>query len=97
MSDTIINLDDGIVENFKFSIKGYTYNFKLPNTEEIDELVSFGKDSKKIREWLFKFVTKINEKDPDIAEVINKSSLQYFMAFQDMVIKKLNINGDNKG
>lgn len=97
MSDTIINLDDGIVESFKFSIKGYTYSFKLPSVEELDELISFKDDYKKTKDWLYKFVIKINEKDPNISEIMEKSSLQYFIAFQKMIMSKLNINGDNKG
>jgi hypothetical protein len=85
----IHNLDESIVESFEFIVKGYKYKFRQPNTEELEELAKLGSDEKKSQEFLFSFISKVDESSPEFPEVAKKMIAPHWVAFRKMIQSEL--------
>ena len=83
------NLDDGIVEHFDFIIKGHTYRFRQPNTDELEELRTLKDDSEKGKEVLYKFISKISEGAPDFKKIAKKMTVPYWHRFNKMISEEM--------
>lgn len=92
------DLDAGIQESFEFIVKGHKYRFRQLNTEEIEKLqeVSKDKDALKTKEFLFQFITKVDEKSPEFAEVAKQMIAPQWKKFQEMIKKEMGIESIEK-
>ena len=108
MTDKIHNLDEGVEEYFQFTVKGHTYKFKQPNTEELDEIrlatIPITEDmdekeaeakSKESRESLFKFITPEGEA-PEFKEVSKKMTVPHWNRFNKMVSVEMGLDDDDQ-
>lgn len=65
---TPYNLDEDVRESFQFNLKGHLYNFRQLTTEEIDQFQNL-KGDKEIREWLYQYITPVEEASPKFDEI----------------------------
>lgn len=84
-NEKIHNLDDDVRESFRFQIKGYEYMFRQMNTEEIDEFRQI-KEDKEIREYLYQFIDKTKEDEPEFREIAKKMIAPNWTKFMAMVV-----------
>lgn len=92
------NLDnnDNESESFDFVLGGNTYSFRYPTTEEVTELTKFKQpngmpDVEKMMGYIYDFITPATEGAPSIKDAMNKSRIQKFKAFQQMMIDELGL------
>lgn len=91
------DLDSGISEYFEFILKGNTYRFRYPTTREASEAKELeNKSEKESKDFMIKFVTKVDEKSPDFGDIIDDLSVKYWSRFISMVTKELT-SDDNQG
>ena len=92
------NLDSDVSEYFEFILKGNTYKFRYPTTREAfsaKKLTEASDDESK--KFMVQFISKVDEKAPDFAELIEDINIVYWSRFIDMVTKELsNVNQDSK-
>lgn len=83
------NLDDGVEEKFTFTVLGNTYDFKYPNTEELEEFGKFAKeDSKKLFETLLKFITPVGNSES--FDIVQKKMLSpHVIKFNRMIMEEI--------
>jgi hypothetical protein len=79
------NLDDGVQEYFEFILKGHTYRFRHLNTEEIEHLRKIDGDDKKVKEYLFQFITKVKEDAPEFPVVSQQMLTPHWIKFKKMI------------
>lgn len=91
-NDHLHNLDEGITEYFEFILKGFTYRFKYPNTEELEELRKAKENEG--NDILFGFITKVDEKTPDFKELQKKMTVVHWKRFRQMISKEMGIDED---
>lgn len=93
----IIDLDDQVEEFFLFKLKGNTYSFRQPTTDELEELskVEDGKDFKKQRELFYPFITPVKADSPTFPSIVSKLNMQHWLRFFDMLKTKLGLNDGN--
>ncbi len=78
---TPYNLDEDVRESFQFKLKDHLYNFRQLTTEEIDQFQNL-KGDKEIREWLYQYITPVDEKSPkfkDMAKVMVAGNWKNFI------------------
>ena len=92
------DLDSGISEYFEFILKGNTYRFRYPTTRESFEAKKLtGVSDEESKAFMVKFVSKVDEKTPDFADIIEDLNVKYWAKFIDMVTKELsNVDTDTK-
>lgn len=83
------NLDDGVEEKFTFTVLGNTYDFKYPNTEELEEFGKVGKeDTKKLFEILLKYITPVGNSEPFV-ELQKKMLSPHVIKFNKMIMEEI--------
>lgn len=87
------NLDEDVKESFRFILKGYEYDFRQMTTEEIDKFQTL-KEEKEQREFLFSFITPVDEKSPTFEEVSKRMYAKNWRNFLTMVTTEM---GGNNG
>ncbi len=108
MENKIHNLDDGVQEHFEFIVKGHTYRFRQPNTEELDAIriatlpVTEDMDEKateakstESKEALFQFITPVGEA-PEFKEVSKQMTVPHWNRFNKMVAVEMGLDEDNQ-
>ncbi len=108
MENKIHNLDDGVQEYFEFIVKGHTYQFRQPNTEELDEIrvatspITEDMDEKAVeakseesREALFKFITPVGEA-PEFKETVKQMTVPHWNRFNKMVAVEMGLDEDDQ-
>lgn len=85
MASSIHNLDDSLVEYFDFTVKGHTYRFRHLNTEEMEKLRSFKDNDAEAQKYLYSFITKINEEDPEFPEIAKQMITPQWVKFRKMI------------
>ncbi|MCZ2140814.1 MAG: hypothetical protein LC096_05415 [Bacteroidia bacterium] len=89
------NLDTDVSEYFEFIIKGNTYQFRYPTTRELEEFNGIDEKSEdKTKEFLAKFISKVDEKSPDVVDLLNSVNIKYWVRFSNMVKTELTTNGN---
>lgn len=92
------DLDSGISEYFEFILKGNTYRFRYPTTRELEEFTGLDlrdeKSNNVAKDFLIKFVEKVNEKSPEFKDIIDDMSVKYWNRFNDMVKTELSSDGN---
>jgi len=83
------NLDEGVEEFFTFTVLGSTYNFKYPNTEELEEISKIAKeDTKQLFSILLKYITPVGSSEP--FEILSKKMISpHIMKFNKMVMEEM--------
>lgn len=84
----IHNLDDSISEYFEFVFKGHRYKFRHLTTEEVDEMAKIEtseNSDKKLREYLYTFVSKTDDSSPEFSESAKDMILPQWSKFRDML------------
>lgn len=82
---TMHNLDSEVNEYFDFTVKGHTYRFKHMTMEEIEKMKEYEADEKKSREYLFKFITRLDETSPTFEEVAKQMIAPHWIKFREMI------------
>ncbi len=108
MTNKIHNLDDGVQEYFEFIVKGHTYRFKQPNTEELDDMRTATTpgdvelddkareaEEKESKEALFQFITSVGEA-PEFKEISKKMTVPHWNRFNKMVAVEMGLDADNQ-
>ncbi len=85
----IHDLDQNVEESFIFRVRGYEYIFKQPNTEELEEIQDLGDDEKKLKKFLFNFITPRDSKTPSFKDISKKMIAPQWLAFRDMIKSEL--------
>lgn len=85
MDQKIINLDDNVSEYIEFTLKGHKYKFRQLTTEEIDAFQNVKGSDKESREYLYQFVSPVDEGTPPFEELAPKMLLQHWKNFLKMV------------
>ena len=85
MAHPIHNLDIDVAEYFEFIIKGHSYRFRHLNTEEVESMKSFESDEEKTKDYLFNFISKVNDDAPDFKEVAKKMITPQWVKFREMI------------
>lgn len=85
MAQQIHNLDDSVVEYFEFIVKGHNYRFRHMTMEELEQLKAVESDEKKSKEYLYSFITKVNETSPDFPEIAKKMITPQWVRFRKMI------------
>ncbi len=88
MSDQPYNLDDGVSETFHFTVKGHEYIFRQMNTEEVETFQGM-KGDKEIREFLYKFITKVRDDSPEFSEMAKQLTTPHWGNFMRMVVTEM--------
>ncbi len=85
------NLDTDVSEYFEFILKGNTYRFRYPTTRELTEFSNLDeKDTdKKVKEFIGKYVTPVDDKSPEIVELLNSLNIKYWVKFSEMIKTEL--------
>lgn len=83
----IHNLDEGVQEYFDFIVNGFKYRFRHLNTEESEELKELEKvgDDKKVKKFLYNFISKVDEKAPNFSETAKKMIGPQWVRFRKMI------------
>lgn len=81
----VYNLDESVQEYFEFKLKGHNYRFNHMNTEQIEELQKLKGDDKKSQEFMFKFISKVDEKSPDFTELSKQMIAPHWIKFTEMI------------
>lgn len=79
------NLDDGVNEYFDFTVKGHTFRFRHMTMDEIEKMKEFENDEKKSREYLFGFISKVDETSPEFVEVSKQMTAPHWIRFREMI------------
>lgn len=87
----IHNLDESVNEYFEFIVRGYKYKFNHPNTEQLDELRKLGNDEEKSRQFLFKFIEKIDPKAPNFKDISKSMIAPHWVLFKKMMISEFGV------
>ena len=82
----VYNLDESVQEYFEFKLKGHNYRFNHMNTEEVEELRKVETDDDKSREFMFKFISKVDEKSPEFSELSKKMIAPHWVNFKKMIL-----------
>jgi len=90
MANKIHNLDEAVVEFFDFIIKGHTYRFRHMNTEEMTEMKTLVGDEEKTKDYLFKFISKIDDSSPEFTEIAKKMLSPHWNKFAEMLKSEVN-------
>ena len=80
----IHNLDDQVQEYFDFTVLGNKYRFRHMTTDEVDEWSKLS-DPQKSKEYLFKFIDKVDQNSPDFSEISKKMITPHWLHFNAMV------------
>lgn len=91
------NLDDGVNEYFEFIVKGNTYRFKYPTTEEMEGLRKIEGDDEKATGFLLNFINKVDEKSPDFKDIQKQMTVAHWVKFREMITKEMGLNENIKG
>ena len=91
------NLDEGVSEYFEFILKGFTYRFRYPTTDELEgqDIKDIKKDEESVKNVLFKFITKVDPKAPDFEEVSKKMTVPNWRNFRIMLVTEMSADGKN--
>ena len=79
------DLDLGVREFFEFKVLGYTYKFRMPDTEEMEELRDIDKDSDEYDNALVRFISPIGEGTPSFDEIQKKLLPPHWSRFTKMI------------
>lgn len=84
------NLDDGAVEYFEFTLFGKKYKFRYPNTEEFEIISKLkeNEDDKGLQDFLYPFITPIDDDAPDFKEAEKKMLPPHLRNFNEMVMEE---------
>lgn len=85
MTQKMHNLDSEVNEYFEFTVKGHNYRFRHLTMEEIEKMKEFETDEKKSREYLFGFISKVDETSPEFAEVSKQMIAPHWIRFREMI------------
>ncbi len=81
----IYNLDDAR-EFFEFIIKGHTYRFRYLTGEEVDKMQKMEtEDPEAAKEYMFGFITKVDESAPDFKSIQNEITSAQWKIFRTMI------------
>ena len=84
------NLDSEMSEYFEFILKDNVYRFRYPTTREASEAKDLeNKSEKESRDFMMKFVTKVDENSPNFGDIIDDLSVKYWSRFIKMVTSEL--------
>lgn len=83
-------LDEDVSESFQFTIKGHAYSFRQLNTEELEKFQGT-KGDKEVREYLYQFITPINETSPQFPEMAKQMIAPHWKNFIKMVKAEMGI------
>lgn len=90
MDQKTFNLDADVVESVEFTILGkYTYKFRQMNTEELDAFQNIKDINSEGREFLYQFVTPINEETPEFKEIAPKLLARHWKNFFKMIVSSV--------
>lgn len=76
---------DTVAEYFEFIVKGHNYRFRHMNTEELEGLKAIEKDDQKSKEYLYSFITRVNETSPEFSEIAKKMITPQWVRFRKMI------------
>jgi hypothetical protein len=82
------NLDENVTEYFEFVVLGHKYKFKHLTTEELEELTRIDKDPQndtKLKDFLYKFISKTEDTSPEFSEVAKKMLVPHWTKFKEMI------------
>lgn len=79
------NLDQDVNEYFEFTVKGHLYRFRHLTMSEIEKMKEFENDETKSRQYLFTFISKVNETSPDFEEVSRQMIAPHWLRFKEMI------------
>ena len=101
MTQDLHNLDDDVTEHFEFVLKGKRYKMRYPTTEETEQSRDKIKTLKKkyekdvdksiqavedfYQEWMYSFISKVDEDAPDIKTALLKSNVKLVKNFSSMI------------
>lgn len=85
MTDKPYSLDT-VSEYIEFIVGGKNYRLKHLTTEEQDELQTLQQENPiKAREFLYRFISPVNEADPQFSEVAKKMTTPQWIKFSQML------------
>jgi hypothetical protein len=96
MDNKIHDLDEGVVEYFEFKLFGNLYRFKQMNTEEVAKMREFGEDADRVQEYLYTFISPVDEKTPSFLDVSKKMTIPHLQKFQKMIRQEFGIDSEVK-
>lgn len=82
------NLDENLKEYFDFTVKGFVYRFQYLNTEEAEKLMNI-KSEVELKKFLFGFISKTNDSDPDFEELSKTLIIPHWKKFKKMIWAEL--------
>jgi hypothetical protein len=85
MPQPIHKLDDGVQEYFEFEIKGHRYQFRHMTLDELKHLQEIEKKDEESREYLYSFITSVDEKSPAFPEIAKTLLTPHWIKFRKMV------------
>ena len=85
MTQKMHNLDENVNEYFDFQVKGFTYRFRHMTMEEIEKMKEYENDEQKTRQYLFNFISKVDETSPDFIETSKLMTVPHWIAFREMI------------
>lgn len=87
--NTTYNLDDQTSEFFTFRLKGHNYQFRYMTLDELDGFKVIQDSEEKAKEYLFQFITPMDEKSPQIQESFTKMTIPEVKNFFNMLKTEL--------
>lgn len=80
----IHNLDE-VQQYFEFIANGHTYRFRYMTVEEAEEMQKLSEDDAKVRDFLYSFISKVDETAPDFSDVAKKMITPQWIRFRKMI------------
>lgn len=85
MDQKVYNLDEGVNEYFEFSVRGHVYKFRYMTVEEIEKMQTLTNNND-IMDYVFTFISKVDEKSPEFATIAKKFTPPQLKNFKDMIV-----------
>jgi len=84
------NLNENVKEFIDFTLGEHNYKFRLPTTEEVEQLQKI-KDDKERGRGLFKYVEPVSENAPEIETELKKYNVQVTRNFVKMIEAEMGV------
>lgn len=92
----IHSLNDNVSDSFTFEVGGHQYKMIYPTLEQVEELQKLVTENESKKEgdatddttpmdWMYKFISPIDETAPPIKETMKKQNIRVMANFSNMV------------
>lgn len=78
------NLDD-VQQYFEFVVNSHKYRFRYMTVEEAETMQNMSNDEAKLRDFLYSFISKVDEASPNFEDVAKKMITPQWIRFRKMI------------